>query len=347
MNRLRQIALGSLASLTFAGAVHAAVPDPKILPTEDEVKKAKEKKDASPWDPGLVFGANLALSSSNNVVGQPHGDSISGGINVLAQLDYLEGKVDWRNSLKVQEVYSRTPIVPEFVKSVDALSFESILYYLLSDIAGPFASFKLDTSIFEGDDVRAAAVDYTLNGEIIGDDVTRIKLTDGFQRLTMKEAVGVFLGPVTTPEIELDMRAGFGAMQTFAKGGRIVADDPATTGACDVAANKCTDLIELAELDDVIQAGIVIGAEAHGSLDGDHVVYAAHAEVLFPVINDDPQNRDALELANFDIGAKLSFKLFSFASLDYEMKILRQPQLVDVWQITNSLYLNFAYTVIE
>jgi hypothetical protein len=39
--------------------------------------------------------------------------------------------------------------------------------------------------------------------------------------------------------------------------------------------------------------------------------------------------------------------LFEWASLDYELKIMRLPQLVDAWQIQNNLLLTFSYTLID
>lgn len=325
----------TLAATLLAGSAHADVPDPKILPKEEEVKRLKEEVAAKdPWDPSLIFGLNIALATSNNVVGQASGLSVTGGLNVQAGLNYTQGAIDWRNTLKITEIYSRTPTIEEFVKSSDVLAYESTLYYLASKVFGPFANFKLDTALLAGTDVRPAAVDYTLDGAPLATGVTHVHLTDGFQPLSLKEALGVFATPVAEEGLALSVRAGFGAIETFAKGGRVVADDGGTAA------------IELKSLEDVTQAGAVVGVEAKGELDEKRVFYTAHAEVLFPVINDDAQDRGVLDLTNVDIGAKLGFKLFSFASLDYEIKIIRQPQLVDAWQIANSLLLNFSYTAI-
>jgi hypothetical protein len=40
----------------------------------------------------------------------------------------------------------------------------------------------------------------------------------------------------------------------------------------------------------------------------------------------------------------LSFKLVEWASLDYILKTLRQPQLVQDWQVQNMLLLTFGYS---
>lgn len=332
MNR-RALALAvPVLPMLASGPVFAAA-DPGLLPTEGEVVK-----DAKPegWDPSLVLGASISLSSNSNFVGQPDGNSFTGGLNIQGGLDYRKDIIDWRNTLKINEVFTRTPVIDEFVKTVDQLFFESVIYLRYSEAFGPFASVKLETAILEGRDVRAAAVDYAVDGTTVATGVTSIKTTDAFQPLQLKEALGVFVRPISTKTIEVDFRAGFGASQTFAEGARIIADDAATATT-----------VELSTLKDVIQAGAVIGVEAKGELEEGRVNYSARVEAMMPFINDDPANRSAVDLTNVDIGGKLGFKLFEWASLNYELKIMRLPQLVDAWQIQNNLLLTFSYALID
>lgn len=330
-SRLAALAVPCALSTLTAPAFAAA--DPGLLPTETEVVKDTKPQG---WDPALVLGASISLSSNSNFVGQADGNSFTGGLNLLGRLDHLQGVVDWRNTLKLNEVFTRTPVIDQFVKTVDQLFFESVLYLRYSEVVGPFASVKLETSILEGRDVRPSAVDYSVDGTTVETGVTSTRLTDPFQPLQLKEAIGVFASPISKKTIEVDFRAGFGASQTFADGARIVKDDASTA-----------TIVELVSLKDVIQAGAVLGVEAKGELEEGRVNYQARAEVMTPFINDDAANRDALELTNVDIGAKLGFKLFEWASLNYELKIMRLPQLVDAWQIQNNLLLTFSYTLID
>ena len=331
---LKPRALGVLAALPVLAAGPAlAAADPGLLPTEGEVVKDEKPQG---WDPALVLGASISISSNSNFVGQPDGNSFTGGLNLLGRLDYLKDVVDWRNTLKINEVFTRTPVIDEFVKTIDQLFFESVLYLRYSEVFGPFASVKLETAILEGRDVRAAAVDYSVDGTVVATGATSIKTTDPFQPFQLKEAIGVFVSPISTKTIEVDFRAGFGASQTFAEGARVLADDAATT-----------TIIELTSLKDVIQAGAVLGVEAKGELEDGRVNYSSRAEVMMPFINDDDLNRDVVDLTNVDIGAKLGFKLFEWASLNYELKIMRLPQLVDAWQIQNNLLLTFSYALID
>jgi hypothetical protein len=341
MRRIAPSIVSGLAGLAASVGVLAATAafaqpvDPKILPKEEEVVKkedpAQRKEGFSPY---LMVGASIALSSNNNFVGQPDGNSMTAGLNLLGRLDYLKGKWDWRNTLKIDEVFTRTPVIDDFVKTVDQLVFESVLYWNVSDVVGPFFSLKLDTPMLNGYDVRPAPVDYKVGEETIATAARRLKLTDGFQPLSLKQALGAFVRPSSDEEIQVDIRAGFGASQTFAEGGLVLVDVAGTN-------------VNLRRLEDVVQAGAVVGVDAKGTLEEGRINYHLRAEVMMPFINADPADRSAVDLTNFDIGAKVGFKLFEWASLNYELKILRQPQLVDAWQIQNNLLLTFNYALIQ
>ncbi len=334
MNCPKAISLAFVSVLTCALTSEAfGADDPRLLPKSNEVKK-DEKPEG--WDPGLLLGLSLSLSSNSDFVGQPDGHSFTGGLNLLGTLDVIDGALDWRNTLKVNEVYTRTPVIDAFVKTVDQLFLESILYYHLASHFGPFASLKLETSILQGRNVRAAPIDFSLDGATLSEDVSSVRLTRPFEPLYLKEAVGLFWSPVTTKPVTLDVRTGFGAAQTFAEGARRVSDDAATG-----------DVVELTSLEDVVQAGWVLGVDVKGELDEGRIVYAVSAETMVPLVNDDPADRDPADLTNVEVAAKLGFKMFSWASLDYEFKLLRLPQLVDAWQLQSNLLLTFSYALVE
>jgi hypothetical protein len=45
---------------------------------------------------------------------------------------------------------------------------------------------------------------------------------------------------------------------------------------------------------------------------------------------------------NIDLGGQLSFKLVEWASLDYQIKAVREPQVLDGFQVRNSLLLTMG-----
>ena len=107
------------------------------------------------------------------------------------------------------------------------------------------------------------------------------------------------------------------------------------------------NVVKLDRLADVMQAGTVIGFDMKGTLEEGRISYQLRAEVMVPFVNSDPRDRGAFDLTNFDIGGKLGLKLFEWASLNYEMKVVRMPQLVDAWQVQNNLLLTFNYAFFE
>lgn len=338
MNKTKKILLGCAALFVgVSSSVAWADADPGFLPTSDEIIVADDDEREEGWDPKLTIGASFALSSNSNFVGQPDGNTFTGGLHLHGRLNYLKEALDWRNSLKIDEVFTRTPVIGQFVKSIDQLAFESILYYRVSDIWGPFASVRLDTNLLHSYDVRSTPIErYELDGDVIETDVKSIQLTSSFQPIQLKEAIGVFVSPINKKSISVDIRGGFGASQTWAEGARIVEAD-----------DNAPEFIKLKGLHDVMQGGVVVDVRASGEFEKGRVLYQAHVEAMIPFLNDDPMARSAIDLTNFDIGAKVAFKLFEWASLDYELKVLRLPQLLDEWQVQNNLMLNFSYALID
>jgi len=162
----------------------------------------------------------------------------------------------------------------------------------------------------------------------------RLRLTDPFQPLTLKESLGVFVQPVTNDRIRVELRAGPGAQQVFAAGALGLSDDEATP------------IVEVQELDSYQQLGAEGVANAWGTADeAKRIAYTVGVSVLVPVLYSDlPEgdDRGALELTNIELSAGLSVKIVEWASLDYKLSVVRQPQLIDETQITNSVLLTLG-----
>lgn len=312
----------------------------EYLPDKDKVKTAEKDKKLEGWQGGLTLGGTFSFGTNNNVVGKIDGVTMNVGGTFSGKLNYLRAMHEWRNSLDLKEGFARTPSITRFVKSADQLLFESIYLYRFERFPwlGPFARLVLDTPILQGEDVRAEPVTYVYAdtlADINAGPVTSQKLTQAFTPLTLKESVGAYGKPLEKDRLSVELRLGFGGMQIFAKDQLAIKDDEDTA-----------DQIEVVRLRDIIQAGLELTATASGALSDNKVTYKAGVEVLVPAVNnaEDTDDRGAGELTNVDFFAKLSFKLVSWASLDYEFRALRQPQLVDKWQIQNNLLLTFAYS---
>lgn len=316
----------TLAAPALAGDVDL-VPD----------AKPKETKAKEGWDFLLTPGATASLSDNRSMLGQPEGLSTTMGVTLASGADYRMGDHELRNRMDILVTYSRTPALDEFLKSADSLKLESIYLFHLTDWLGPYGKVNLETSIFE-----SYAADPTrplwFNAAASGRDnraAIMYRLTDGFAPLTLKETAGVFTQPYSHPEKKLltEARLGVGGMHVFAEGQKAVKDDAATPEK------------EWIFLADVHQAGAELGLSAWGELSGKRIVYKTQATFFLPILNNKKEgdDRGAFELMNVDIGATVSFKLLEWLTLDYQLKLLRQPQLLDEWQVQNNLLLTASY----
>lgn len=78
----------------------------------------------------------------------------------------------------------------------------------------------------------------------------------------------------------------------------------------------------------------------------DRVTYLAFAEAMTPFIRQKRagDSRGAFRMTNVNLGVQLSFSLTSWASLDYQFRAVRQPQLIEAFQIQNLLLLTFKHS---
>jgi hypothetical protein len=151
----------------------------------------------------------------------------------------------------------------------------------------------------------------------------------------LQETVGLFAQPLTLKAFSVEFKVGFSAKQIFADSQLAVDDD------------KDTDPVEIKELSNAFQGGPAVGLDLKGQVLDGKIAYYAGAELMFPVINNDDSGLGVGEMMNFIAEAGVSFKIVSWASLDYKLKVLREPQVLDEYQIQNNLLLTFSYALVE
>lgn len=340
MNRLLTWALAA-TWLVVGTTSTASAQDQELVPDKIESKKREDG-----WYPKLVIGASFSFAHSSNVVGAQNGQTWNIGPAVDFQLDFYSGMHEWRTTIGIKEVFTRTPLIDEFVKTVDNLHLDSIYLLHIPSVPwlGPFARFSMDTSMFPSEDVRPSSSKYTiteLDGTTRDVDSDRLDLTDAFAPMLLKQAVGMFAQPVDRDTVKLEFRVGVGAQEMFVQDGLGLTDDGAT------------DAIEVKRLEDYQLVGAEVFAGVSGTITFEELgkdrplVYGASAEVLFPFYSSIDQGKSKIELTTVDIQASLGIKLFSWMSLDYNFRALRQPLLVDEFQIQNNLLLNFSYALMK
>ncbi len=330
------VASAFLLATLLSSAVASAEDTPA---TEQEfVPKVEETDRPEGLATRLSVGANVSLSNNDSVVGQTDGSTFSLGLSFDSAADYNHEKHEWRTTLSLGEGLTRTPILPEFVKSRDALAVESIYLYHLIPSFGPFARLSLATSLFRGTDVRPAPVTYLItrvDGRVDPLLADHLTLTGPFRPLTLKESVGPFYRPFSSERFNLELRAGLGGRQTVADDQLAVGDDAETPE------------IEVATLADFQQVGAEGVLAIWGAVSDKKVTYRVGVETMVPLAYSTlaaDDTRTSLDLTNVEVGAQLSFKLVEWASLDYELKAIREPQLLDAFQVQNNLLLTLGLT---
>ena len=362
-----------LAASLLAGAEAAAQDATTNTVKKTEATDVKVVADA-PAPNGLTASlrgdATLALNDNQKVVGQPDGGTFNMGVKIDAKADYLHDEHEWRNSVLLNAGITRTPTIPEFIKNTDALQIESIYLYHLKPWIGPFARIRLETPMFAGTDVRPGATNYKItqqDGTVVqtcdpnsGVDctTTKLPLTNGFAPLTLKESIGVFAQPYKSKPVNVEARVGVGGQQILADKQFAVTDIADAPDNCPAAGDptqkSAVPCVEVTQLSDVLQVGLEANLELWGTLYDDKITYKVYGGFLAPFAHgplpasytDAGGQDDVGQLTNIDLGANINLKLTEWASLGYEFKAVRVPQLLpDTFQVRNSLFLTIGYGI--
>ncbi|MCK9461057.1 MAG: hypothetical protein M0R80_15595 [Proteobacteria bacterium] len=354
-----------IAALVAVPGLAGAQEDPTVIPeSTDEMKTGAAE---SGWHPLLKAAANFSLSHTKGVPGTVDGVTVSFGYLINAGLGYLNDtkEHEWANTLLMQLSYNKTPAVDSLVKSLDVIDFKSSYLYHIPAVPwlGPFMSFRLTTPMLPGYDVRPTATNVLrldndeqltfseydatrpvdAEGNAIDADHPRVEnmpanrqisLTGAFAPLTLKEAVGLFAMPIDKPEAKLDIRVGFGAWETFVRDGYYVDDNKDTV-----------DLLELRQMQDAVQLGPEVGIGLTGTV-RQMVTYGLNAQFMQPVYHNADTDLEGIELLNMEFGALLGVKVAEWMSVDYSFSAVKQPLLVDQWQIVNGLMISLTFNVV-
>lgn len=291
------------------------------------------------WNGQLSIGGNVNLSSNQNVVGETDGFTALLGLSTNGALEYNSGSHQWENSLTLNESFARTPSLGQFVKNTDTLAVESLYQYYFLPWSGMFGESTFETTLFTTNNVTSEPRDYVVTSPDGSQETftgfERFELGGPLQPTSISETAGLFVKPVRETPFTLTLRGGIGARETLAQGVRAVDDNPDT------------DPIEVTDLRNVYQAGLEAFVGAKGELPERHISYRLGASGLLPILNNDAEDRGPVELFRYGLTGQVSFDALEWLSINYNMRILRDPQLIERTQVQNNVLLSLKYALIE
>ena len=330
--RIAALTFLALATASGAAAQSSTTAKPVYL-TPDSVQRVGDRPEG--WSYALTIAAHFNVASNRDVVGQVDGNSVLVGGSGLAGATYLRGRHQLLNTGSLTEAWSRTPALDRMIKSTDLLELQTLYNFFLIPFTGPFARLALQTGLMKTDRVTPTPITYVREGvatETI--TTTRLRQSDSFQPFTLSESVGWFAQPVRTEPLNLVGRLGFGGRHTFADGARAVTSDDDDDDAT----------LPYTVLSDVHQAGAELFAGVDGKqLDG-RLIYTAGVTALFPFLNNDDTDRSIVELTRVGLTAAVGMGVVSWLSVNYQLKVTRDPQLIDAVQVQNAVLLSLQYT---
>jgi hypothetical protein len=296
------------------------------------------------WAPHVNVGGTISFANNDNVVGQAEGSSFSLGLKMDAALDYNHGSHEWRNALGLLVQITRTPVIDDFVKNADSLNFDSTYLYHFVPWFGLYGRFTMTTAMFRGTDVEPQPVKYVitaLNGSTSTVTADHLVLSDPFRPLTFKQSAGVFVQPYRSDPVTVEVRVGPGAQEVLANGQLALSPLPAMPTPAQVLRTE----IDVMDLSNANQLGAEVALQVWGQFLDKKITYKLDADAMTPFLHSAlamGDTRGPFALTNIQLAATASFHLVEWASLDYQLRALRQPQIIDTFQVQNTLLLTFG-----
>lgn len=324
---------GMVALLTFSFSAQAQelLDAPKL----DAAPAAEQD-----WQFGASATVGANFLENTNVVGQPDGTTSTYSLKLDGEAKRVRDNREWRNTARISETLTRSPIIDKNVKSADKLALESIYLWFFNQPSwlGSYARATAETELFETRDYQPGAVNYAIsrrNGTVNNVTDNSLFLSDAFEPLTTKQSLGLVARPINTQPIALEFRVGLGAAQTKADSVLLVKDDAATAG-----------VIEVLELDNVSVVGIETAANAKGDLIEKRVSYDVGVETLTPFTHSPKLTNDKRtnsELTRTEAHAKLALNITEWSALTYGFTSKHDPLLVDKAEVRQEVMATVSY----
>ncbi len=299
-----------------------------------ELKDTTAKTDKY-WSLQGDIGLNFAWIATKDFVGvSSNNPSATPTTQINLNLRYKETLHEWRSNLGLSLGYTYAPPPSAWVKTADSLKLNSIYLYHMRPTLGPFAALQLKTSILPGEDIESGSNTYVITDAVSGKELERItsdklKLTDAFAPLFLEEWLGIFWQPIDKPEIFFEFRLGGVGRESFANGQKVIT----CNGPCNVN-------ILVQQLSNIYEAGPGSGLLLKSDFFSNKVNYRLDFDVIWAWLQS-PEIRPigSLSRISFDLNSTLSFELLSWLSLNWNLRLIQNPAIIEKVQFLSNLTL--------
>jgi hypothetical protein len=335
--------------LVVGSAPSWAQEDDAVVEEIEAVVNADKEEIPDGWSATLKLGLSFNLNDARNVVGTDDGTTLAVGLVANAQAELRDGQHRWRNTLAITETFQRTPQLERFVKAFDLLDVTSLYVYKLKRPSwlGPYARATLQTPLLPGNAIRTTAaqtVDQDGN-ERVFDARQFIDLTSPFEPLQLRQSVGLFADPYTSTAFTFESQAGVAVQETFTQDGFVITgeEDGDVVVGQDAGGNDIVEsgtIITIEQLENTYEFGGELEVKMYGEPVKDTLTYSVTGNLFIPAVTSrDTTDFDFSDRINTKVVASLGLKLTTWLSAEYNLNLIRQPQVVDEVQVQNGLVL--------
>lgn len=304
-----------------------------------ETQIAKPKPD---WRFKTTVGLNLGQTINQNFIGNTNGIAFSPGFQFDEVVRFYNQTHEWRTEFSLSEAWTLSSPQTAFSKSSDSLNLKTSYLYHILDWFGPYASAKLRTSIFPGYDLESSSTNYRITDAATavetqvpstGSNGTyQFPLTSAFLPLFLEQDIGVFFQPYQEDELLLEFRVGATVRENIAKGQLILT-------AVGIVYNDT----QVRRLDNVFELGPSAGVHFKGDFFDKKLSFRLSCDTLWSFLQTPIASVASTNAFSFDLGTVLGLNITNWLSLNYQLKAVLNPAILNQTQLMTNLMLAFNW----
>ncbi|MBL4818377.1 MAG: DUF3078 domain-containing protein [Deltaproteobacteria bacterium] len=279
-------------------------------------------------------GANLNFSwtANENFIGMNNSPFINpaGSINFAA--NYKDMPHEWRNRISWSLGYNYSPPPKIFVKNVDVLKFQSEYFYHIKPNTGFFGSLKLRTSALPSKNFEKGTT-YIINDVRTGKQIDKVGptnqfyLSDAFAPLFLEQWAGFFTRPVDEKHWFLEFKVAAVGRENFADNQRVI-----TCYSCtNPQVEQLINVYELGPGASLLFKAFFFEKKLSYLLEADFTWIGLQEPVIRPI--------NSFSRVSYDINNILAFHALSWLSLNWNLRLIGNPAVLDKPQFLSTVSL--------